>query len=424
MNAPSAPLPEPVARVGLDWADRKHDVALQEVGSEVVECFQLPHTPEAITEWVAGLRRRFGGRPVAVALEQSRGGLIHALLPYEFLILYPINPSSFAKYRKLFAPSGAKDDPRDAELLLDFLAKHGDQLRPWVPDDAETRALARLVEARRKAVDLRTKLIQKLGAELKGYFPQALAWTGASLASRLATDFLLKWPTLEAVQRARPSTVRRFYYAHNCRATERIEDHLAQIRDAEPLTTDPAIVETSVLTVQMLARQLQALEPSIRAYDQQIAQLFRNHPDADLFNSLPGAGAALAPRLLAAFGSDRSRYASALDIQKYSGIAPVTERSGNRWWVHWRQSAPTFLRQTFHEFAQHSIQQSVWARAYYEQQRERGNRHHSAVRSLAFKWQRILFRCWQDRMPYSEAHYLDALRHRGSPLVHRIEPAR
>lgn len=423
MNASSGPVPEPAALVGLDWADRKHDVALREAGSDSVERLQLPHTPEAIAEWVAGLRRRFGGRPVAIALEQSRGGLIHALLPYAFLVLYPVNPASFAKYRKLFAPSGAKDDPGDAELLLDFLAKHGDQLQPWVPDDVETRALGRLVEARRKAVNLRTKLIQKLTAELKGYFPQALAWTGRNLASRLATDFLLKWPTLEAVQRARRKAVRRFYYAHNCRATERIEDRVAEIRDAEPLTTDPAIVETSVLTVQMLARQLQALEPSIRAYDQQIAQLFREHPDADLFECLPGAGAALAPRLLAAFGTDRSRYASALDLQKYSGIAPVTERSGNRWWVHWRQSAPTFLRQTFHEFAQHSIQHSPWARAYYQQQRERGSRHHAAVRSLAFKWQRILFRCWQNRTPYSEAHYLDALQRRGSPLAARIQPA-
>lgn len=423
MNVPSPLGSEPVARVGIDWADRKHDVALREVGSEEVERLRLPHTPEAIGEWVADLRRRFGGQPVAVALEQSRGGLIHALLPHDFLRLYPVIPASFAKYRKVFAPSGAKDDPSDAELLLDFLEKHGDQLRPWVPDDAQTRALGRLVEARRKAVDLRTKLVQKLTAELKGYFPQALDWTGGHLAARLATDFLLKWPTLEAVQRARPETVRSFYYAHNCRATERVEQRIAEIRAAEPLTTDPGIVEPSVLTVQMLARQLQALEPSIRAYDQQIARLFREHPDADLFDDLPGAGAALAPRLLAAFGTDRSRYDSALELQQYTGIAPVTERSGNRRFVHWRPSAPTFLRQTFHEFAQHSVHHSTWARAYYELQRERGKRHHAAVRALAFKWQRVLFRCWKDRVPYSEQHYLDALRRRGSPLAARIESA-
>lgn len=422
-SSSSTSSPEPAARIGLDWADRKHDIALRATGSETVERRQLPHTPEAIAEWVAELRGRFGGRPVEIAVEQSRGGLIHALIPHEFLVLYPVNPASFAKYRKLFSPSGAKDDPSDAELLLDFLEKHGDQLRPWVPDDAETRALGRLVEARRKAVDLRTKLVQKLTAEIKGYFPQALDWTGGHLASRLATDFLIKWSTLEAVQRARPETVRSFYYAHNCRATERVEQRIAEIRAAEPLTTDPGIVEPSVLTVQMLARQLQALEPSIRAYDKEIARLFREHPDADLFEPLPGAGAALAPRLLAAFGTDRNRYGSALDIQQYSGIAPVTERSGNRRFVHWRQSAPTFVRQTFHEFAQHSIHQSRWARAYYEQQRERGSRHHAAVRALAFKWLRILFRCWKDRVPYSEERYLDALRRRGSPLAARLELA-
>lgn len=419
-SSSSAPVPEPAARVGLDWADQKHVGALREVGRTELERFELSHTPEAIGEWVADLRRRFGGRPVAIVLEQSRGGLIHALLPHEFLILYPINPGSFAKYRRLFAPSGAKDDPSDAELLLDFLEKHAEKLRPWVPDNAETRTLARLTEARRNAVDLRTKLVQKLGAELKGYFPQALQWTGDHLASRLATDFVLKWPNLPTLQRARPETIRRFYYAHNCRATERVEQRLVEIREARPLTTDPAIVEPAVLTVQMLARQLQALEPSIRAYEDTIAHLFKEHPDAELFEPLPGAGAALAPRLLAAFGTDRDRYETALDLQQYSGIAPVTQRTGKQCFVHWRQSAPTFLRQTFHEFAQHSIPHSTWARAYYDQQRERGKGHHAAVRALAFKWQRILFRCWKDRVPYHEEHYLEALQRRGSPLLDRI----
>lgn len=325
-------IPEPVAFVGIDWADRKHDVALREVGAEAVERSRIPHTPKAL-----------------------------------------------ARYRKVFSSGGAKDDPVDAELLLDLLEKHRDRLRPWRPDDPRTRALARLVEARRKAVDLRTKLIQRLTAELKGYFPQALRWTGEALSTRLACDFLLKWPTLEAVQRASPKTLRKFYYAHNCRRPDLIEERLQEIRLAEPLTTDPAIVDTSVLTVQMLARQIRALAPSIRTYDDEIARLFQEHPDADIFDTLPGAGPALAPRLLVAFGSDRTRFASALEVQQYAGIAPVTERSGNRCHVHWRWAAPVFLRQSFHEYANQSIQHSLWARAYYDRLRERGKGHHAAL---------------------------------------------
>jgi Transposase IS116/IS110/IS902 family len=133
--------------------------------------------------------------------------------------------------------------------------------------------------------------------------------------------------------------------------------------------------------------------------------------------SLPGSQYKKAPRLVAALGSQRDRYASATEVQKYSGIAPVTERSGKKKWVHFPWACSKFLRQSFHEWAGHSIAQSVWARAYYQQQRERGKEHHAAVRALAFKWIRIVFRCWQDRVAYDETRYLAALAKRGSHLT-------
>jgi transposase len=372
---------------------------------------------------MAELRQRFAGAAVGIAVETSRGPLIHALLEYAGVVLYPINPRSLRRFRETFAPSGAKDDVPDADLLREMLVKHRDRLRPWVPDDVETRALRRLVESRRKTVDLRTKLTQQLTAALKEYFPQALDWAGVDLASPLACDFLLTWPTLEAVQRARPATVRQFYTGHNCRRPELIAQRMQAIQQATPLTRDPAIVEPSALLVQMLARQLKTLAPSIGRFDQEIAQRFAAHADADLFRSLPGSGAALAPRLLVVFGSDRSRFASAAEVQQLTGIAPVTERSGQRSYVHWRWAAPTFVRQTVHEFAQHSIRHSAWARTYYALQRARGKGHHAAVRALAFKWLRILWRCWQDRTPYDETRYARALIHRASPLAARLVAA-
>jgi hypothetical protein len=147
------------------------------------------------------------------------------------------------------------------------------------------------------------------------------------------------------------------------------------------------------------------------------------HPDFFIFQSLPGAGAALAPRLLAALGSQLDRYTSAAEVQRYGGIAPVTERSGKRKWVHFRWASPKFLRQSFHEWAGHSIAQSVWARAYYQRQRERGKEHHAAVRALAFKWIRIVFRCWQDGVAYDETRYLTALAKRGSQLTSALAAA-
>lgn len=409
------------ACIGLDWADERHDVCLQEAGSTTIEKAKVSQTPEALAEWIAALRQRFGGRYVGICLETSHGPVVSALLEHDFIVLYPVNPKSLKRFRETFAPNGAKDDPDDADLLRELLSKHGDRLQPWIPDDPETRTLARLVQARRKAVDLRTRLTQTLRAELKGYFPQVIAWTGNDLTTRLTSDFLLKWPTLESVQRAHTQTVRKFYYAHNCRRGDVVERRLREIKSAIPLTTDLAIVDTSTLTVQMLARQIQDLGASILRFEQEIEKRFQRHPDADLFRSLPGIGATFAPRLLAAFGSRRERFTSAAEVQQYTGIAPVTERSGKSCHTSWRWGAPKFVRQSFHEYAGLSLLRCAWAKAYYQQQRERGNGHHAALRALAFKWQRIIYKCWKERSPYDDARYERALRQRNSPLTARLD---
>jgi len=159
---------------------------------------------------------------------------------------------------------------------------------------------------------------------------------------------------------------------------------------------------------------------AIADFDKAIAQRAQSHPDFPWFAALPGAGAVFAPRLLVAFGEQRERYASAAELQQYVGIAPVTERSGNKTWVHWRLQCPKFLRQTFVEWAAESIRHAFWARTYYQQQRDKGRSHQAAVRALAFKWIRILFRCWQNRTPYAASVYLNALKHRGAPLLHNL----
>ena len=171
------------------------------------------------------------------------------------------------------------------------------------------------------------------------------------------------------------------------------------------------------MKVDTLTQQIPLLTQAIERYDQKIAALFDQHDDSTLFGSFPGAGPALAPRLLAAFGSNRDRFECASQLQELSGIAPVTEKSGQGIWIHCRLACSRFLRQTFHEFAGCSIVQSDWARACYDQLRKRGKSHHAALRALAFKWIRIMFRCWKDRKPYNEAVYLKSLQFRRSPLA-------
>lgn len=404
------------ALIGLDWGEQRHDVALQAADTATVETSRLDHTPAALAAWLAALAQRFHGAPIGIAIETSRGAIVHALLEAPFVVLYPVQPRSLKRFREAFSPNGAKDDAPDARLLLALLVHHRAHLTPLRPDEAATRAIDRLVRHRRALVEQRTQVTLMLQSALKEYFPLALDVAGTDLATPLACDFLARWPTLDALKRARPATVRTFYTRHQCRSVERLTERLAAIATAVPLTTDPAIIAPSARYVQALARQAGALSASIREFDTAIAAAFAAHPDAALFQAIPGAGAVLAPRLLAAFGADRTRYPSPADVQRAAGIAPITIRSGTSCVVTWRWATSSFLRQTFHELAAASIRATDWARTYYARQRQRGKSHHTAVRALAFKWIRILWRCWQDRTPYDDARYGRALTARRSPL--------
>ena len=403
------------AYVGVDWADSKHDFCLQAADSDRREPGVVAHTPEAIVDWASGLRRRFAG-PIAVCLEIAKGPLINALQRYDFFVIFPVNPAMLAKYREAFTPSGAKDDPTDAELALELVLRHRDKLKVLKPQSRAMRTLATLVEARRALVGDKTRITNRLAVTLKQDFPQALVWF-EHRDTLLFCDFLCRWPTLKHVKRARRSTLQAFFHEHNVRFSSVTERRIHSIRDATALTGDDAVIQPCQLLVQALVEQLRATLHAIDRFDQAIATVAETLPDYKLFAALPGAGSILAPRLLVAFGEQRERYASAAEVQQYSGIAPVVERSGNKCWTHWRLACPTFLRQTFIEWAGATIPRSFWAAAYYRQQISKGCSHRVAVRALAFKWIRILYRCWHDRVPYDEATYLNALRRRGSPLL-------
>jgi len=421
MNALNQVVEKLAAFVGIDWADTEHTVCLRLEGSVEVETSILPQKPEALATWAAGLKERFGNRLVGVCLEQSRGALIYALSQYPWLMLYPINPKSLAKYRESLYPSRAKSDLSDAVLLSDFLSKHLERLRPWRAEDVETRKLRLLLENREKLVDDRTRLCNRLRAELKLYFQQALEW-GGELTKPMSWAFLLKWSTLPDLQKVSKKKFLDFFYAHHVRRGDQIDGLYDQVQAAKALITDAALVDTSVLMVRSLCRQLQALQSYIDRHDAEIEMLYANHPEKGIFDHLPGAGHVMGPRLAAAFGRDRQKYDDAGEVQKISGIAPVVEASGKMTWTHWRWAAPAFLRQTFHEFAALSIPRCAWAKAFYNLQRQRGKGHHAAVRSLAFKWTRILYRCWKDNVPYDENRYVQQLVAHGSPLLKFLNP--
>ena len=407
--------------IGLDRSDAKADLYLIDPRSGQESRETVATAPEAFVPWLQALRQRYPKARVALCLEQPAGNLMALLEPLDWIVLYPINPITLQKFREAFVLCRAKDDTKDAQYLARLLLTHHAELTPWQPEDPATRLLQQLVAHRRAVVDERTGLSNRLIALLKQYFPQALSLCGEELWRPLATNFLLRWPTLQALQKARPQTIQAFYYQHGSRREALIRQRLATLASAVALTQNPALLDSYALRVQVVAHQLQWVQRAVQQYDQQIAQAFGTHPDRELFRNLPGAGPVLAPRLLTALGSCRERFETPAALQCYSGIAPVTKQSGGTHHVHRRYLCSKFLRQSFHEYAKESILHSRWAAAYYWQQRDRECGHHTAVHALAFKWQRILWRCWQNHEIYQENIYEAALRRSGSPIVSRFK---
>lgn len=404
------------ALIGIDWADQKHDVCEMAVGSGEYHSSVISSQPETLHDWAVGLKARYPNKPVAVACELKKGPLIYALSKYDHIVIFPINPITVAKLRKAFSHSGAKNDPGDAFIQAEILSLHMAKLTPIQPDSESVRALTQLVEYRRSLVQDRVKLTNRITSALKNYYPQLLDWFNEK-DTIIFCDFLAKWSSLDAVKRARKQTLLKFFNQHNARYPDINEQRIQAIKSAQALTDDRGVIDPNRILVEALVPQLKVLIVAIDRIDQEIKTRYNAQNDHVIFDSLPGAGPQLAPRLLAAFGTDRNRFQSAAELQKYAGIAPVVEESGQKRWTHWRYSCPKFLRQTFVEWAGLSIRYSFWAKAYYELQISKGKHHNAAVRALAFKWIRIVFRCWQSNTPYNETTYLNALKDRGSPLL-------
>ena len=404
------------ALIGIDWADQKHDICVQPAGDQARTLSVISSQPEAVHAWARELKQRFPKQRVAVCCELQKGPLVFALNQYEHIVLFPVNPATVAKYRKAFTHSGAKDDPGDAQIQTDLLAQHMDKLRPLAPDTPAIRILAQLTQSRRTLVQSRVNLTNRITALLKNYYPQVLGWFNEK-DTHIFCDFLLKWPSLNTAKRARKHTLLQFFQSHNARYGQVNEKRVQDIKQATPLTHDAGVTVPNQLMVEVLIPQLKALLDAIERLNDEIKLRYRKLNDRKIFDSLPGAGPVMAPRLLAAFGSDRDRYQTASEIQKYAGIAPVIEQSGNHSWTHWRYNCPKFLRQTFIEWAGESIRYSFWANAYYEQQKAKGKPHQTIIRSLAFKWIRIVFACWKSGTPYNESKYLESLKKRNSPLL-------
>lgn len=406
--------------VGCDRSDSKLDLCLIDTRTSACTTQCLSSAPEALQAWAAELRLRYPDARVAFIVEQPARNLVSFFEAYAWIQLYPINPLTLLRFRQAFVTSCAKDDLVDARYLAELLLHHLDKLQAWTPDTPTTRMLQYLTQQRRALVDERTALTNRLQAYLKDYFPQAIELLGPEFWRPFALALLLKWPTLQTLKKVPEAKLRAFFFLHGSRSAELVNQRLVLLAKAVPLSDDPALLASHSLIVKSICRSIESLTQGIEQHDEALATAFAEHPDRALFAELPGAGAVLAPRLLAAMGSLREQFPTAVALQCASGIAPVTQRSGKSRKVHRRYRCPMFMRQAFHEFARASIRYCRWAAAFVAMQREAGKSFHTAVRALAYKWQRILWKCWQSRSAYSDALYEAALQRKGSPLHARL----
>ena len=410
---------QPGLFIGIDWADQKHDCYVIDRDGKGFHR-EITHSPEDINIWIGEMLKLAGGKPIAIMLEQSRGPLVYSLMFRENVLLYPVNPKQLVRYRESY-PGGGKDDPTDAKYLARMLRERIATLTCWQPDDENTRLLANLSRQRRKLVDGQTKLRQQLIAELKSYFPVVLELFGKDSQLPLLLSVLGRWTDPRKLRRADRRLIRRVLSDHSIRNQEQQDEIIARIRSAQLLCSDEALITPSAMAVKLLASQIQQSRKTIQEFDTKIAEVMKKHPDAHLFTSLRGAGPALAPRLLCAFGSQKDRWEDADSLASFSGIAPVTRKSGKQCKVQRRYACPKYLRQTFHEFADSARKYCPWTKARYRMLRDKGMKHNAALRKVARSWIRILFRVWQTGVPFDCERYIVQLQKRFPEITPYLE---
>lgn len=410
----------PALFIGIDWADQKHDCHIIDQHGKG-QHQELEHSPEAIEAWLTQVQQQSGGRPIAIMLEQACGPLVHALMFRQNVLLYPVNPKQLARYRESFPGGDGKSDPTDAAYLARMLRERIETLKAWQPDDEETRLLSRLCQQRRKVVDAQTKLRQQLIDQLKAYFPLVLELFGKPTQLPLLLHVVRRWSDPRQLRRADRRLIAKVLREHRVGHPEQQQEIIDRIRTAALLCHDDALITPMAMTTGMLATQIEQCQKTIDEFETKIDELMGRHPDAKLFSTLRGAGKNLAPRLLSAFGSRRDRWENADQLAAFSGIAPVTRQSGRQRHVKRRYACPKYLRQTFHEFADSARKWCPWSRARYRLLRDRGMKHHAAIRKLARSWIRILYRVWKTRVPFDSDRYLATLQRRCPEITPYLE---
>jgi transposase len=391
---------------GVDWATRTHAVCVVDQAGAVRARFQVPNTGRAFT----GLVRRLAKLKVAgVAIERPDGPLVEAMLDAGLRVVV-VTPRQVKALRSRYAASGAKSDPADAYLLADVLRTDGHRLAPLAHDSDPTKALRALSRTRKDLVEARVALCNQLRAQLERCFPGAIGLF-AELHSPVAVAFLRRYPTSHAAAGLTGATLAAFLRRLHYPGRTPAEVLLGRIQAAPAAGISPAEAAGRAVCVLALLDAIQATARQERELEAEIVERLEAHADAAVFTSLPKAGHGVrAAALLAELGGVRARFPDDDCLAALAGAAPVTVTSGKRRVVKFRWACGKKLRAALVGFADDSRHASPWAAKVYADALARTGRHQHAVRVLARAWVRVIWRTWQDGVPYDPAKHRGAVR--------------
>jgi transposase len=382
---------------GIDWASKTHMICVVDDRGAITVRFEIANTGKTFR----GLVKRLTKLGVqGVAIERCDGPLVEALLDAE-LPVFVITPRQVKGLRSRYTGSGAKSDAGDAYLLADVLRTDGHRLTALTQDSSATQVLRSLSRTRKQLVEARVGLVNQLRAELERCFPGAIGLFH-DLDSDVSLAFLRRYPTQHAATRLTHARfaafLRRIAY---CGRTP-IEELYARVHEAPAAGLSAEEAEGHAVCVQALLKAVRTVRDQARELEAEIIERLDTHADAHIFTSLPKAGHGVrAAALLAEIGDDRARFPDEESLAALAGVAPVTRASGKYQSVGFRWAADKKLRNALIDFADDSRHKSPWAANVYNNAIARGKRHPHAVRILARAWIRVIWRCWQDNVPYN-----------------------
>jgi transposase len=389
--------------VGFDWASDHHDA----VAVEASGCMVLELTFEDTAEGWGTFRQKLSDQvgpdlaAVAVAVETCNGPAVERLLEMGCPV-YPLNPKAAQRYRERKAPMGGKSDRLDAWSFADALRTDGHGWRCLKPDDPLTQELRILCRDEVQLIRQRTALVCQLQAALREYYPAVLeafdSWTSPAV-----WDFVKAFPTPAELVKAGKRRWEKFLHTHRMSRPAMYQKRLEIFARADQFCGKPAVTAAKSRLAGALVAQLLVLDKQLKQYRKAIESRFGQHPDHDVFGSLPGAGGKMGPRLLSEFGDHRDRFPDAQSIQCYAGTAPVTKQSGKTKRVSFRRGCNKHLRAAVHLWVHQTLTRCAWADVYYRHKRKQGMSHSCALRCLGQRWLKILWKMWQTGKPYDEA---------------------